>query len=227
MARIVLGSVVATISGSVAGCTYSRNRYGPYVRNRSIPVNPSSGPQVAVRQVFADLATAWNVDLDDAERAAWNLYALNTFTANGMTGFNAFVAANAARRGFGARIDDAPGIFNLTELSPISIGTMVPATNAVPIVFNNADEWANNDDGYLFLSWGRPVNESVLFFKGPFQRGAVSSTITGDAVTPPTSPFAGFTVFPFVVGQRVYVRAIASMGDGRLSVPQIISKVVV
>jgi len=231
MARIVLGSVVATISGSVAGCTYSRNRYGPYVRNRSIPVNPSSPPQIAVRQIFSDLATAWNVDLDDAERAAWDDFAAQV-PLNGelVTGLNWYIAANTPRiQSVGAtgRIDVAPGIFNLTELSAVSIGTMVPATSAVPIVFANTDEWANNDDGYLFISFARPVNESINFFKGPFQKvNGAGTFIIGDATTPPTSPFAAVSPFPFVTGQKVHIRVIASNGDGRLSLPQIASKIV-
>jgi hypothetical protein len=227
MARIVLGSVVASISGSVAGCTYSRNRYGPYVRNRSNPVNPNSPEQVNVRAAFANLNEAWNIDLDEAEREAWNSYALGTFGPTGMTGQNAFVAINANRIRWGiVRIDIAPANQNLTELSALTIGTMVPATSVVPIAFAPTDEWAADDDGYLFLTFARPVNESINFFKGPFRGGVfATSVILGNTAVPPTSPFAAVSPFAFVTGQRVFVRAIASAPDGRLSVPQIFSAV--
>ena len=227
MARIVLGPTVASASGSVGGCVFSRNRYGPYIRQRVNPVNPNTFYQNQVRSLFSVLSTAWNIDLDQAERDAWILYALNTFGANGMTGQNAYIALNSVRMAPSSpflRLDTAPGVFNLTELGPIGIGTMVPATSAVPVTFSPTDEW-NADGGFIFLSYARPTNDSIVFNKGPFLRSG-TFLIVGDTAVPATSPFAGVSPFPFVTGQRMWIRAIASAPDGRFSVPQIVSKIV-
>lgn len=61
-------------SGSVRADTYSRNRYGSYIRNRSVPVNPSTSLQTIARMRFTTNSQAWR-GLTDAERAAWNAYA--------------------------------------------------------------------------------------------------------------------------------------------------------
>lgn len=61
-------------SGSVAGVTSSRNRFGQYRRTRAVPVNPNSAAQVAVRNSFADTSQAWDA-LTGSQRLAWTNYA--------------------------------------------------------------------------------------------------------------------------------------------------------
>lgn len=61
-------------SGSRRNDTYSRNRYGQYVRNRSIPVNPQTSYQGTVRAAFGAAAQAW-ASLTNAQRASWEAYA--------------------------------------------------------------------------------------------------------------------------------------------------------
>jgi len=223
--KVKFGSIVASASGSVGGCTYSRNRFGPYVRNRSLPVNPNSASQVTIRQIFADLAIAWNVDLDASERAAWKAYADNVPTRTDPvlgpifgTGMNAFIAANAPRIQFGGavlRIDAAPVIFNKTELNVVTGLSDVNPPDETKIAHALADEWNDAVGGYLFVSYAPPVNQTVNFYKGPFR-----FTDTIEAISAAT-PFTGATPFPASVGQRVFCRIIASTPDGRLSVPKI------
>lgn len=57
-------------SGSKAGTTASRNRFGQYERTRAIPVNPNSAAQGAVRARLALNSAAWRA-LTSAQRAAW------------------------------------------------------------------------------------------------------------------------------------------------------------
>jgi len=85
-------------SGSVNYETYSRNRFGQYVRNRSVPVQPRSPAQVQVRDYFTQATTAW-AELTEAQRDAWSNWAAThpktdqlgqTYT---MTGHQAFVGA--------------------------------------------------------------------------------------------------------------------------------------
>jgi len=57
-------------SGSQAGTTASRNRFGQYLRTRATPVNPNSGAQGLVRARMAANSAAWRA-ITGAQRAGW------------------------------------------------------------------------------------------------------------------------------------------------------------
>lgn len=61
-------------SGSIAGQTNSRNRFGQYVRTRAIPVNPSTTKQAAIRAALTTLASNWRF-LTAGQQLAWETYA--------------------------------------------------------------------------------------------------------------------------------------------------------
>lgn len=63
-------------SGSQAGTTSSRNRFGQYQRSRATPVNPNSPAQQSARNRLTQFSIGWR-GLTDAQRAAWASYALN------------------------------------------------------------------------------------------------------------------------------------------------------
>ena len=62
--------LTAPQSGSQAGTTASRNRFGQYLRTRATPVNPSSGAQGLVRARMSANSAAWRA-LTGAQRAGW------------------------------------------------------------------------------------------------------------------------------------------------------------
>lgn len=74
MAKFTAGVGFGQASGSIAGTTYSRNRFGTYIRNRAVPVNPSSSSQASVRARFGAQSAAWR-GLSAAERLQWNTQA--------------------------------------------------------------------------------------------------------------------------------------------------------
>lgn len=57
-------------SGSQAGTTASRNRFGQYLRTRATPINPNSGAQGLVRARMAANSAAWRA-ITGAQRAGW------------------------------------------------------------------------------------------------------------------------------------------------------------
>lgn len=61
-------------SGSQAGTTSSRNRFGQYLRTRAVPVQPRTPKQTANRAIFTIGSSAWR-GLTDPQRTAWNDYA--------------------------------------------------------------------------------------------------------------------------------------------------------
>lgn len=61
-------------SGSQAGTTSSRNRFGQYRRTRATPVNTNSTAQQAARNRLSAASEAWR-GLTDVQREAWNSFA--------------------------------------------------------------------------------------------------------------------------------------------------------
>lgn len=76
MAKVKLGQMVAQASGSVGGTVFSHNRFGAYIRNRSIPVQPESGYQLARRNDLATASAEWSLKLAPI-RKAWKVWAEN------------------------------------------------------------------------------------------------------------------------------------------------------
>lgn len=103
-------------SGSVAGVTSSRNRFGQYRRSRSIPVNPQSSWQGTVRARLASSSTSWR-DLTAAQRAGWATLGSQIVRtdplgqAYTLTGIQAYTLVNNNRLSAGdAVLTDAPAL---------------------------------------------------------------------------------------------------------------------
>ena len=206
-------------SGSVAGSTYSRNRYGAYVRNRTIPVNPNSDRQATVRSHFSTLQAAWSL-LTAAQRNAWTTYA-NATPRNDvfgqpitLTGRSVFVGCNALRLQAGLSIvEDGPTILTLPGLT-LPVPT-ITAGDPLSVAFTNTDEWATAVGGALLLYASDAKSPQTNYCRGPFR---YAGKIAG-AATPPTSPATIAAPFAYVEGQRVYWKAVAVTADGRISTP--------
>ena len=220
MAIITFSGGIASASGSLGGTTFSRNRGGPYMRTRAIPVNPGTSFQSTVRQILADLTSRWAESLTQAERDLWDTYALNVPMPNALGeprnvgGIGMYVRSNVPRTQAGLdRVDAAPTIFNLGEFTAPSLASATAPT-ALSVTFQPEDNWAEEDGSAMLIYGSRGTNPGINFFKGPYR---YADKIEGDAVTPPATPAAIVNPFPFVATQRVFVRAIITRADGRLS----------
>ena len=74
MAKIRTGPLAAQISGSIAGQTFSHNRGGAYVRNRSIPVT-STTPAALLQKATLTAASQAFAGLTPAQRLSWQEWA--------------------------------------------------------------------------------------------------------------------------------------------------------
>lgn len=107
MALVKYGEMISYMSGSVNGTTHSRNKAGAYMRNRSIPSNPQSLAQTAVRNRLAGNSQDWR-GLTEAERDAWNGSAPNFPSINvfgdvrELSGNSLFVGLNNNLQNVGA-----------------------------------------------------------------------------------------------------------------------------
>ena len=121
-------------SGSQAGTTAGRNRFGQYERSRAIPVNPSSGAQGLVRARMTTNSTAWRA-LTAAQRAGWAGLGLNMVRSDSLgqsytlQGNQAYASVNNNRALSGlAPIADAPAI-----ATPVNIITATLTLSAAAL----------------------------------------------------------------------------------------------
>lgn len=223
MALIKLGGGVADIRGSIGGTVFSKNRYGSYTRNRTIPVNPGSVKQTKIRATMGQVRNAWFSILSAAQRAAWAVYAANVEVQNRLgesiklTGWNMFARTNSSLLYNNLDIvEDAPTDFSLAEADATLAITVSEATQLISVAFDDDLDWVDETGSHLIIYASRPQNPTVNFFKGPYQ---VAGKVSGDGTTPPTSPTTMAVPFAVVAGQKVFAQARIVRADGRLSAP--------
>lgn len=120
-------------SGSQASLTYSRNRYGQYIRNRSSPVQPRTTHQLAIRAKHTQNAQAWK-SLTMAQRLAWDSLGQQIQRTDSLgqvyhlTGFQAYCMVNNNLRIAGeAPVSTPPEFFVVPHLDSISL-TLTPTS---------------------------------------------------------------------------------------------------
>lgn len=74
MARIIYGSIVTNIRGSVGGTTFQKNAYGFTVKNKPNIIKPNTFDQQTSKSIIAFLTTQWTLS-SDSFRTQWNTYA--------------------------------------------------------------------------------------------------------------------------------------------------------
>lgn len=223
MALIKFGGGITEMRGSMAGNTYSRNRYGAYVRSRTKPINPNSARQVATRAALAFLTNRWSQTLTVAQRAAWDLYGSNVVMTNrlgeaiNLTGFNHYIRSNLIRKRVSQTIIDAgPVIFEIPDADPTFTITASEATQQISVAFDNTLAWSIEAGGMMHCFHGSPQNAQRQFFGGPW-RGVynVVGIDPGGAVSPDVQT----AFFAIAEGQHLWCYARISRADGRISSP--------
>ena len=135
-------------SGSVAGQTSSRNRFGQYRRSRAIPVNPNTTAQQASRDDFSAASQAWR-GLTQAQRDAWAAFAATRPRTNSLgqtiylTGHQTFVSLRSLMAACGLTLPTVPPAgaspvitsFSLSDetaaaFEAVALPNPVPATTA-------------------------------------------------------------------------------------------------
>lgn len=223
--------IFTQVSGSVGGLTFSHNKGGLYTRSRAIPTNPNTAPQTAARNAMASLVALWTETLTQAERDGWATYALNTPVVNvfgdskNITGQQMYIRSNQPRVRSGAtRIDSAPTIFDLGTFTTPTFVVSAASPSDLVITFTAGDSWVGANDAHLIVLISRGQNQSINFFKSPFQ---FADNIDGSASSPPPSPTTITSPFVYVIGQKVFASIRASQADGRLSNRQFINTIVI
>lgn len=212
-------ALLTQASGSVGGATFAHNQGGMYIRARSIPTNPSSAYQTAVRNILSGLSQAWSQTLTGAQRTAWATYAANVplistlGDSRPVSGLSMYNRCNVPRIQAGlARVDTAPTTYTLGTFTNVTI-TATGSTGLLSVAFTNTDSWDSATTGALLVYSSRPQSVGINFFKGPYR---YAGKIPG-AGTPPTSPQTVTSPFALTAGQKVFTQVQATLTDGRLT----------
>jgi hypothetical protein len=209
-------------SGSVAGTTSSRNRFGQYRRTRAIPVNPDSSFQGTVRNRLAVNAAAWRA-LTAAQRAGWGDLG-NSMTRTDslgqtitLTGFQAYCSCNGNNLAAGnAAVSDCPALTTpsglLTAVITLTAAAMSIAYTTTPL--------AAGTRLFTYVSLQRSAGRN---YESDFRLLAVSAA----AAASPANVYAAYVArfgIP-IVGNRIFFKFLIYQG-GFLSGPMTTSQVV-
>lgn len=221
MASVKYGGGIIQMSGSIAGNTFARNRFGNYVRARTKPVNPKSDRQNIIRTILSYLTEYWHQDLDDEERNLWNVYAAAVAMQNRLgetiylTGFNHFLRTNCPQLMLTEAVKTAaPGTLSLMEKDETTVCSEEDiAAQTFTFTFNNTGWGVNPDDKYWMCFYqGQPKLVSRHFFAGPWRFMSAAGTVAGDAGTQVLP-----AEFAFAEGQKVWFQARMLSFSGRTS----------
>lgn len=188
-------------SGSVAGQTASRNRFGQYFRSRAIPVNPSTAAQGLVRARMTTNSAAWRA-LTSGQRAGWSDLGLSMIRTDslgqsyGLQGNQAYASVNNNRLLCGlAPVADAPPI-----ATPVNIVTAtLTLTSAAMSIAYTATPLAAATYLAVFAS---PQRSAGRNFEGDFRFIKLSTAAQASPIVALTEYTAKFGV-P-VTGNRIF-----------------------
>ncbi len=209
-------------SGSAAGQTSSRNRFGQYLRTRATPVNPASTAQQSVRNRMSTNAAGWRA-LTSAQRAGWlslggmitrtdalgQVYTLNGFMAYCSVNNNNLAAGNAI-------VADAPALVTPTGLLT---ATLTLTAAAFSLAYTTTPLGA----GARLFSYVSPQRSAGVAFEADLRLLAVSAAAAASPAVLLTAYTARFGV-P-VVGNRIFL-SLSVYQSGFLSGPLLLSQVV-
>ena len=209
-------------SGSAAGTTASRNRFGQYERTRAIPVNPSSGAQGLARARMAANSAAWRA-LTSAQRAGWAGLGLSMVRSDSLgqsytlQGNQAYASVNNNRLLTGlAVVGDAPAL-----VTPSVITGIVLTLSA--IAFSVAYTPTPMPAATYLAVYASPQRSAGRNFEVDFRFMKISAA----AAASPLAILAEYTArfgVP-VVGNRIFISCVA-ISLGFQSGPFVFSQVV-
>ena len=209
-------------SGSLAGQTASRNRFGQSARTRAIPVNPASGAQGVVRARLGVNSAGWR-SLTSAQRAGWSGLGLSivrtdplgqTYTLQGNQAY-ASINNNRALTGL-VPVSDAPAVS-----TPVGLLTVTLTLTAVAfsIAYTATPLGAAT---YLAIfaspqrSAGRNFEADYRFMKVGAAAGATPLAILAEYTAKFGVP---------VVGNRIFITCV-TLSLGFQSAPFVVTQVV-
>jgi hypothetical protein len=193
-------------SGSLAGITAGRNRFGQYERSRAIPVNPNSAAQGLVRARMSANSAAWRA-LTSPQRAGWSGLGTSMVRSNSLgqsytlQGNQTYASVNNNRLLTGlAVVPDAPALNTPPVITTV---TITLSASAFSIAFTPTPTAAAT---YLAV-YASPQRSAGRNYEGDFRFVKLSTAAQASPLAILTEYTAKFGV-P-VVGNRIFLSIIA------------------
>lgn len=209
-------------SGSYQGLTASHNRYGQYIRNRSMPVNPNSTFQSQARNRLTSMAQTWDT-LTDVQRAGWTSLGESMTRTDSLgqtytlTGLQAFVSVNSLNLTAGdATVTAAPAFASPGGLTTAT----VTLTNAAFSIAYTATPLAAATRLFAYAS---PQRSSGRNFEADYRLIAVSAA----AAASPANIFTAYSarLGTPVTGNKIFM-AFELFKGGFISTRLLVAQVV-
>ena len=142
---------VGQLSGSGGSVTASHNRYGTYLRNRVIPVNPNSINQQGVRAVFGGLSQRWRT-LTQSQRDAWSNLSPQVPRVNSLgqqyvlSGNALYIGVNGLADAVGdATSDSAPALDSPPVITSLTVSPSIAGLGGIAVTYTATGGSANNN----------------------------------------------------------------------------------
>ena len=221
MAKVLLGPIIGQISGSIGGATYSHNRFGYYIRQKTKPVLITTAETSRQRSLFQDVTSDWQ-GLLAASQNAWRAWAQNNPVTDALgssqilSGHQAYMRLNLIARRNGATTLALPPVTSAPNpLTACSVSASIAA--GIDVTFTPTPLPAYqclNVRAALVNSHGIAVVKSL--FKLIYY-GIATTTSPTDISDSLIYRFGSLTV-----GQVLHVSCnVADMATGLTSVPRI------
>lgn len=210
-------------SGSLAGTTASRNRFGQYLRTRAIPVNPASPLQSNTRSLLGNSAASWSA-INDQTRAAWEDCAKRFPKVDSLgqtyflSGFQQYIRANQALKGIGEAGQNVP-LPDTSWTSPVIVPTVEAGTTPV-FEFTYQPIKAKQ---FLVVDVSGMVNAGRSYWSDYRQLA-----IQGQGSLSPAEELAKYTLRygPLLAGARIFFRSRVLNECGVYSAPAYVNTLV-
>lgn len=196
-------------SGSVGAVTSSRNRSGQYRRQRAIPTQPRTVPQIAARSRLTTTSAAWR-GLTAAQIAAWNAFALSFTVTNSLgstihlTGAQCFTKVNTVNLQLGRTIVNTPPALPVFVACPV---TAVDATAGTPLIELSGAAPASGTTDMIFvspqLSAGVTFNGQYVYLTNTLTYTTGKAPITTAYTAKYGAPIAGKKLFIKIVQEQL------------------------
>ena len=220
MAKFNPGVLAGEISGRLGGDVFSHNKGGPYIRRGTIPTNPQTERQMAIRETLSIVSQTWQ-SLTIRQQKAWGIWASTNPVVDRLgkkitlTGHQCFVSLNTRLLNAGDDLIFVPpavsapsGLITLALTADIGAGNFQIAYTRTPL----------DADNRLYVQAAVLSSPGRSFVKNQLRQ----ITITDKAAASPLN-IKGATEAVFgelAVGQKVVVQAsVLSSVTGLLSRP--------
>ncbi|MGH7605592.1 MAG: hypothetical protein ACRENK_16555 [Gemmatimonadaceae bacterium] len=220
------GIIVGAASGKLGALVASHNKGGQYMRARVVPSGKVPTPfQSVVRNAVAGLVPVWTGELTDAQRTAWNVYAINVPGRNALgdpiqlSGQNWYIGSNTLRIQAGLpRVDDAPVIYNRGDV-PWAPEVLAFTDDTGTISLNYAAGSLTGGDASIVLFQGKPFSNGRSKYYGSFRVVNVFNETDGSTAT--LAGWGGPNPFPAPSGttNQECLQLVLLRPDGRYTSP--------